>query len=540
MIKEVLYGKESRDKLLAGVQKITRAVGCTMGPSGKCVLIGNAVYGNDGLVQLKSIVSKDGVTVARNFELPDPVENRGALFVREASEETVKMAGDATTLTCVLAESLITNGMKLIEDGANSQELKKGMDKALEYVVEELKKMSTPVKGDIERIRQVATVSANNDKVIGDLIADAYSEIGDDGIIEITTSNGVDTDKKIADGFKIDRGWISPLFVNNSAKEICEFENPLILLYDKKITHHTQIENAIGIAIQENKPLLIICEDSEEEGLAYLGINTYNKRFRVCAVKSPEFGNLRREWMEDMALITGGDYVSDLHGLDIKEVELSNFGQADKVTISSTETTIRGGKKNQNKFDEFINDLKMNLAQAKTEDEKYPIEKRIARLNGKTALIQVGAATETELKEKLDRVDDSVRATRAAIAEGFVAGGGTAFLRISKTVFEKESDNFNKGVKLFYNALETPIKQICENAGIRTKYEWWNFWSKSIPTIVKNETGNVGYNALTGKIVDMVESGIIDSTKALRCALVNAVSVAGMVLTSECSIITTS
>jgi len=532
MIKQVLYGKESRDKLLAGVQKITKAVSCTMGPSGKCVLIGNSVYGQDGLVQLPSIVTKDGVTVADNFELSDPVENRGALAVKEAARETVKQAGDATTLTCVLSESLITNGMKLIEEGANSQQLKKGMDKALEYVVEELKKMSTPVKGDIERIRQVATVSANNDKIIGDLIADAYSKIGDSGIIEIGTSNGVQTEIKIADGFKIDRGWISPLFVNNPANELCEFDNPLILLYDKKITHHTQIERAIGISIQENKPLLIICEDAEDEGLAYLGINTYNKRFRACAVKSPEFGNLRREWMEDIALVTGGDYISDLHGLDIKEVELSNLGQAEKVTISPTETTIRAGKKNQEKFDEFIADLQMNLAQAKTEDEKYAIEKRIARLNGKTAVIQVGAATETELKEKLDRVDDSVRATRAAISEGFVAGGGTAFLRLRRFIDGSELTDFHKGMDLVNHSLSKPAEQISLNAGMEP--------SATVGVVIEKTTGNEGYNALSDKIEDMVEAGIIDSTKALRCALVNAVSVAGMVLTSECSIITTS
>lgn len=524
MIKTVLYGKESRDKLLAGVQKITKAVACTMGPSGKCVLIGDAIYGNDGLVQLPNTVTKDGVTVANNFDLPDAVENRGALSVKEAARQTVKEAGDATTLTCVLAESLITNGMKLIEEGANSQQLKKGMDKALEYVVEELKKISTPVKGDIERIRQVATVSANNDKVIGDLIADAYLKIGEAGIIDIETSNGVTTEIKVSDGFKIDKGWISPLFVNNVAKELCEFDNPLILLYDKKITHHTQIEAAIGIAIQENKPLLIICEDAEEEGLAYLGINTYNKRFRVCAVKAPEFGNLRREWMEDIALTTGGDYVSDLHGLDIKEVELSNFGQAEKVIISSTETVIRGGKKNKEKFDEFIADLKMNLTQAKTEDEKYPIEKRIARLNSSVATILVGAATETELKEKLDRVDDSVRATKSAIAEGFVSGGGSAFLSIKQNM--KEVDG---GFGLVHASLEAPFNQICSNAGVEPK---------GIRGLIVGM--NAGYNALTGEVEDMVEAGIIDSTKALRCALTNAVSVAGMVLTSECSIITVS
>ena len=530
MIKEVLFGSESRERILAGVQKITKAVAVTMGAAGRCVLIGEATYGNDGIVNLPTKVTKDGVTVARHFSLSDAVENRGAMMIIEAATKTMQEAGDSTTATCVLAENIISNGMKLINEGANPQQLKKGMDNALVYVVKELKKLSTPVKGDIERIRQIACVSSNNDNVIGDLIADAYSKIGDEGIIDIEASNGVATEIKISDGFKIDRGWISPLFVNNPAKEICEYDNPLILLYDKKITHHTQIERAIGVSIQENKPLLIICEDAEEEGLAYMAINTYQKRFRVCAVKAPEFGNLRREWMEDIALTTGGDYVSDLHGLDIKEVELSNFGQAEKVIISNTETVIKGGKKNQEKFDEFIADLKMNLTQAKTEDEKYPIEKRIARLNSSVATIQVGAATETELKEKLERVDDSVRATRAAISEGFLAGGGTAFLRIKFPEIEGGSKLID-GMELVFESLVMPLKQICENAGVN---------GELILAKVLDKSGNIGYNALTDEIVDMVEAGIIDSTKALRCALTNAVSVAGMVLTSECSIITIS
>lgn len=532
MLKEVLFSSDSRKKLLSGVVKIANAVRVTIGAAGKCVLIGESDYGTNGMVYLPTIVTKDGWTVCKHFEVPDAVENRGAMMIKEAATKTMQEAGDSTSCTVILAESLISNGMKLIDEGANSQQLKKGMDKALEYVVDELKKMSTPVKGDIERIRQIACVSSNNDKVIGDLIADAYSKIGDAGIIDIEASNGVATEIKISDGLKIDRGWISPLFVTNPGKEISEYDNPLILLYDKKVTHHTQIERAIGISIQENKPLLIICEDAEEEGLAYLAINTFQKRFRACAIKSPEFGNLRREWMEDIALTTGGDYISDLHGLDIKEVELANFGQAEKVIISSTETVIKGGKKNQEKFDEFIADLQMNLAQAKTEDEKYPIEKRIARLNSSVATIQVGAATETELKEKLDRVDDSVRATRAAIAEGFVCGGGTAFMRITPpiTIFGRD-ENIMKGADLVFNSLRKPLIQICENAGVD---------SKEVYLKVSCETGNMGYNALTGEIVDMVEAGIIDSTKALRCALVNAVSVAGMVLTSECAIITVS
>ena len=547
MIKQVLYGKESRDKIVTGVQKITDAVRVTMGAMGKCVLIGNSVYGQDGIVNLPTIVSKDGWTVTKHFELPDAVENRGAMMIKEAATKTVEQAGDSTTATCVLAESLITNGMKMIDKGVNSQQLVKGIDKALEYVVCELKKLSTPVKGDIEKIRQIACVSANNDKEIGDLIAEAYSKIGDGGIIDIEASNGVATEIKISDGFKIDRGWISPLFVNNRAKETCEFDNPLILLYDKKITHHTQIERAISISLQEKKPLLIVCEDAEEEGLAYLAINSYPQpsnnfqpRFRACAIKAPEFGNLRREWMEDIALTTGGEYVSDLHGLDIKEVELPNFGQAEKVIISNTETVIRGGKKDSEKFDEFIADLQMNLVEAKTEEERYPIEKRIARLKSSVAVIQVGAATETELQEKLDRVDDSVRSTRSAISAGFVPGGGVAFLRIQ---FPELTDKtLLNGYALVLGSLSAPLKQICANAGVYTTDKlWWQFWRKeSILQKVLKKDGNIGYNALSEKIEDMVEAGIIDSTKALTSAIINGVSVARMVLNSECSIVSTS
>lgn len=534
MVKKVLFGKESRDEMLKGIKAITDAVRVTMGAAGKCVLVGEAVYGNDGMVHLPTKVTKDGFTVTKYFELPDAVQQRGAMLIKEAANKTVSEAGDATTCTCVLAESLISNGMKLIDEGANSQLLKKGMDKALEYVLEELKKISIPVKGNLERIRQIATVSSNNDEVIGNLIASAYEKIGDEGMIDIDVSNGIETEIKVSDGFKIDRGWVSPLFVNNKAKETCEFDNPLILLYDKKVTHHTQVERSIGIAIQASKPLIIICEDAIEEGLAYLAINSYQKTFRACVVKAPEFGDLRREWMEDIALTTGGSYVSDLHGIDVKEVELFHFGQAEKVIVSSTETIIRGGKKDTDKFDEFIGELQMNLTQAKTENEKYPIEKRIARLKSSVATIKVGAATETELNEKLDRVDDAVRATKAAISEGFVAGGGTAFLMIMKKMLKVgEFDYKMTGLHpLICKSLQSPLIQICDNSGAD--------YLKISQDILYSDNHNTGYNALTDEIVDMVEAGIIDSTKALRCALTNAVSVAGMVLTSECSIITIS
>lgn len=534
MEKEVLFGSESRAKTLLGVKKITDAVRVTMGASGKCVLIGNAVYNDRGvMVQLPTTVTKDGWTVAKNFELSDPVENRGAMMIIEAATKTVEEAGDATTCTCVLAESLISGGIKLIDAGANSQMVKKGMDAALKYTIDELNKISTPVRGDLERVRQIATVSANNDKAIGDLIAEAVQTIGFDGIINVEESKNIETTIKVSGGYKIEHGWESALFVNNRSKETCEFENALILLYDKKIIHHTQVEKAISLANQAQRPLVIICDGAQEEGLAFLGMNNFRGVFRCCVVKAPDFGDKRVEAMENLSLITGGTYVSDLHGIDIKEVDFSHFGQAKKIIVSKTETTIIDGNKDQVALDAFIADLKMNLTQAKTEEDKYPIEKRIAVLNDSVATIQIGAATETELKEKLDRVDDSVRATRAAIAEGFVAGGGTAFSKIVEPITDATSDVI-KGWGLLIDALKAPLKQICENAGVNGEEKLSQIKKETIATVNKD---NIGYNVLTDKVEDMVEAGIIDSTKALRCALTNAVSVAGMVLTSECSII---
>jgi len=547
MTKQVLFGRDARDKMLEGIKKITNAVRVTMGGSGKCVLIGNGVYGNDGLVQLPTLVTKDGYNVTKHFQLEDLVENRGALLIKEAALKTVEQAGDATTCTCILSENLISNGVDLINEGANSQEIKKGMDNALEDVLKALKEISVPLKGDIDRIRQVATVSANNDSYIGNLIAEAYSKIGDDGIIDIEESKGVETEIKVSDGYRFERGWLSPLFVNERAKETCEFENPLILLYQHRITHHTQIEKALSFAMSNNRPLLIICEDVDEAGLGFLGMNNIQGRIKVCAVKSPEFGDARRDWMEDIAISTGATYISDLRGLNIKEVKESHFGSAKKVIVSKTETVVIGGNSDKDVLEDFVNDLKMNLAQAKTEEEKYPIEKRIARLTGGVAVIYVGAATETELREKIDRVDDAVRATKAAITEGYVAGGGTAFLRILNKGVGDTTD-FNKGRELVYESLSSPLKQICANAGldsskilvdVKNAGKTVGRMDGTISSVAQTWGGiNYGYNVLTNEIVDMVEEGIIDSTKALRCALTNAVSVAGMFLTSECAIIT--
>lgn len=531
MNKIVLYGEESRSKLLAGVDKIVRAVACTMGAAGKNVLIGDAIYHDGWLIPTPIRVSKDGYTVAKYFDLVDPIEQRGAMMIKEAATKTVEEAGDATTCTCVLAGALISEGSKKINAGANSQQIKKGMDTALIHVLESLTKMSIIVKGDKSRINQIATVSANNDTEIGKLISDTFETIGEDGIIDIEPSKGLITETKITDGYRLNRGWLSPWFINNRAKETCEFTNPLILMYQNKINHHTQIDMALDIAVAENRPLLLICDDCVDEALAYLSINTQNKSISACAVKSP-FGDNKNEEMEDIALLTGGIYLSDIKGIDIaKEMELSLFGQAGKVIVSKNEAVIISGVKDEAKFDEMIADLRMNLTQAKTEDERFPIEARIARLTGSTAVIMVGAATETEMKEKMDRVDDAVRATKAAISEGGLAGGGTGFIRVKNDIQTYPNADFNSGIEIVFNALEMPLKQICQNAGMN---------ELNILVKIKSANGNVGYNVLADKIEDMAEAGIIDSTRALKSAITNAVSVAGMILTCECCIITQS
>jgi chaperonin GroEL len=490
------------------------------------------------MIQLPTIVTKDGFTVTKHFSLPDPVENRAALMIKEAARRTVDQAGDATTATCVLAEAIISGGMKLIEGGANSQELKKGIDKGVEEVVIELKKISISVN-DNDQIFHVASVSANNDESIGRLIADAFKKIGDDGVISIVPSKSLQTEIIISEGYKYKGGWVSNVFVNNQAKGTCEFENPLILVYQHRINHHTQLERPLTLAMSAGRPVLIICEMVEQEALGFLALNVYQNRLRCCVVPCPSFGDQRREEMEDIALLTGGTYISDNRGVGIKEMEFENLGTAKRVVISKEETVIvEGGYDSQRpeisemakeKLVDLVNDLKMNLTQAKNEEEKDPIEKRIARLTGGIAVIHVGAPTETEQNEKMDRCDDAVRSTKAAIQEGYVAGGGTAFVRVANKIkidFDKLTD-FEKGRNLVSESILKPIKQMAENAGVEPD---------AILCRVGNERGNFGYNTLTGEIEDLVVSGIIDSTKALRCALVNAASIAGMILTSECLI----
>lgn len=528
MLKKTLYGKESRIKMLEGVRKIVDAIRITLGPMGRnCILAQSAVV-DYGVHSLPLHCTKDGATVARGFDLEDYFEKVGVMIIKECTYKTVEQAGDGTSSCAILAHAILEKGIELVEAGANPMELKKQIDKAVEGVVEQLKALSTPIKGNIDRIRQVATISANNDPEIGTWIADAFEKIGDEGIIDLEASKGVKTEIKISDGYKWDQSWTSPLFITNRDKQVVEFEDPLILIYHNRINHHTQIMKALELCQQSGKPLLIICEDAVEEGLAFMVLNTLQGRVKVCAVKSPAFGEDRRLELEDIALLTGGDYISDVRGINIKEVAKHNLGTAKKVIVTKEETIIIGGGGNKDSIEGHLNELRMNLAEAKNEDEKYPIEKRIAKLNGGVAVIQVGAATETEMKEKLDRFDDAVRATKAAIAEGFVAGAGTTYLRV------------RSGNEIVDHAMDMILKQICFNAGVKVSHNWWEFWKpKTVFDIIKKGKGNIGYNAKTDKIEDLVESGVIDPTKVIRCALTNAASSAGMILTTEAMIVDT-
>lgn len=534
MNKQTLYGEKARTAVLAGVKKIAAAVKVTLGPLGRNVLVSQSMVVDYGVHNLPIRITKDGYNVTRSFEINDnPFEQAGVLMVKEAAQKTVDQAGDGTTTTVLLLEAIVEKGVELVNAGANPMELKKGIDKAVEYVVSELAKMATPIKGDINRIRQIATVSANNDSEIGDWIAKAFEKIGDEGVIDLEPSKGVNTEIKLADGYKWSNGWVSPLFVTNKEKQITEFLDPYILLYEKRVNHHTQVQKALELCIGKGKAILIVCEDAEDEGLAFLAMNTIQQRIQCCVVKAPSFGNDRRLEMEDLAILTGGTYISDSKGVGIKEIGLNNFGTAKKVIISKDETVIIGGESDKDAVEELLNELRMNLTQAKNEEEKAPIEKRIAKITGGVAVIQVGAATETEMKERLDRFDDSVRAVKAAIDAGFVAGGGTAFLRIWQKygdVIKTEQyvhDGFHQGEAHTMQLLIEPLVQICRNAGMKPE-EITGIVSK-----VSKEKGNIGYNAKTNSIEDLVEVGIIDPVKVLRCALQNAASSAGMILTSE-------
>ncbi len=526
MQKQILTGKDARQKIYNGVKTVADAVVSTLGPMGRNAIISRCFPSQNGLQYYMPFCTKDGVTVARNITVADQLENTGANLIKQASEKTMTDAGDGTTTTCLLMRAILEKGIELVDAGANPQELKKGIDEAVAYVVSELKKMAVPVGDDIDKIRQVATVSANNDNAIGDLIAEAFSKIGKDGIIDIQESGNAETKIEISEGIKIERGWESQYFVNNKSKMERELIDPYILLYDKKISTIAQFGEALLPLINEGKSLLIICEEADGEALAGLAMNASNGSFKSCIIKCPEFGEKKREAMEDLAAITGATYISDEKGKALKNFTLKDLGRAKKVIVGKSETSIISPENNKEEMEDLLNNLKMNLVKEDGE-EKQKTENRIARLTGSVAVLYVGANTEVEMKEKKDRVDDAIRATKAAIAEGYVVGGGTAFLKIMRGMVNIETglNSTVTGVTvLMGTVLQQPLNQICLNAGVE--------YAGIVEDVLKGDI-NTGYNAKINKVQDLVISGIIDPVKVLRCSLENAASAATMILTSE-------
>lgn len=536
MNKTILFDAEARAKVNKGVNVIADAVAVTLGATGRNVLISRNEVIDYGIASLPVKVTKDGVTVARSVQLPDLVENIGATMMKEASEKTMLQCGDGTTTTIVLARAFVNEGQKLIYDGANPMTLKASIDKAVAYAIDNLKRMAISVDGDVDKIRQIATVSANNDPAIGDLVAQAFEKIGKDGIINIEQAKSVNTDVKIIDGFELKTGYISPFFITDRAKNTCELIEPNVLLYEKTIDNLRKIEGVLQKSIETQRPLLIVCEDAIGDALATLIMNHIEKRIPpVCIVRCPYFTDNRHEVMEDIAACTGATYLTDSKGVGIDKATLDHLGAAKKVIISKDSTVIIGGYKDKEAHEALLNDLQMNKVQAEGEDERGAVERRIARLKGGIAVIHVGGPTETEMRERVDRVDDAVRAAKSASEEGYVAGGGTVFLRILNRLTSGQWNENDTGYAILAKVLETPIRQMFFNAGYNTNTESFKIMESMIDRI-KSAGDDTGFNAKTGNIEDLMKAGIIDPVKVLRCSLQNAASVAGMILTSQCII----
>ncbi len=519
------YGKESRNLILKGVKKVNDAVKVTLGAKGKCVVISSLLEPHYNGNRLPLKVTKDGVTVAKMIKLYDPTEVIGQLAIQEASEKTWEEVGDATTTTCVLMTSILENGIAEIEKGANSQDIKKGIDLAVNDVIENLKLASIPIGNDIKKIKQIATISANNDEFIGNLIGEAVEKIGKDGSIEIDESQSNKTFIKIADGFKFSSGWLSHYFVTNGKNE-AELINPNVVIYDGHLSTLKQVKSILEYTDRTKKPLLLICEDCDMEALSAMIVNKIKGIIKVCVVKCPYRGELKSEFMEDLAISTGATFISQAKGIKIESIQEKHYGTANKVVVTKDTTTIIEGSKDELQFNNYINGIKSRISEEENLDEKYRLEKRAASLTGGVAVIYVGGNTETEMKEKIDRVDDAIRSTKAAISEGYLAGGGSFFAK--QAIEYPKSNDIAKGYSLLLKSLVAPLRQILENSG-----------AKNINEIVKNvcKSGyTIGYNAKTEKMEDLEDSGVIDAAKVLRCSLQNAASAAGNLLISECAI----
>ncbi|MBI3138627.1 MAG: chaperonin GroEL [Sphingobacteriales bacterium] len=520
MAKQIFFDIEARNKMKKGVDTLANAVKVTLGPKGRNVVI-EKKFGAPG-------VTKDGVTVAKEIELEDPIENMGAQMVKEVASKTADIAGDGTTTATVLAQSIISEGLKMVAAGANPMDLKRGIDKAVSLVVESLKAQSQTVGNDSKKIQQVATISANNDETIGKLIAEAFVKVGKEGVITVEEAKGTDTTVDVVEGMQFDRGYISPYFVTNSEKMEVELQNPYILIYDKKISNMKDILHILEKVAQGGRPLLIIAEDLEGEALATLVVNKLRGTLKVAAVKAPGFGDRRKEMLQDIAILTKGIVISEEQGYKLENADLSYLGQATSVTIDKDNTTVVGGKGKKEDIVARVNQIKAQIEVTTSDYDKEKLQERLAKLSGGVAVLYVGAATEMEMKEKKDRVDDALHATRAAVEEGIVPGGGVAYIRAIESLATKvrgQIEDEQTGMAIVRRALEEPIRILTANAGID---------GSIVVQKIKEGKGDYGFNARTETYENMFKAGVIDPTKVSRVALENAASIAGMLLTTEC------
>ncbi len=520
MAKEIKFDLEARDGLKRGVDALANAVRITLGPKGRNVVIEKSFGG--------PTITKDGVSVAKEIELEDPLENMGAQMVKEVASKTNDLAGDGTTTATILAQAIVKEGLKNVAAGANPMDLKRGIDKAVEAIIADIKKQSKEVGNKSEKIEQVAAISANNDNSIGKLIAEAFAKVGNEGVITVEEAKGLETYVDIVEGMQFDRGYLSPYFINTE-KMLVELENPYILLYDKKISGLKDLLPILEPIAQSGKPLLIIAEDVEGEALATLVMNRIRGALKIAAVKAPGFGDRRKAMLEDIAILTGGVLISEETGRTLESTTIDMLGTAERVSISKDNTTIVNGAGKKEAIEDRVRQIKAQIEVTTSDYDKEKLQERLAKLAGGVAVLYVGAASEVEMKEKKDRVDDALHATRAAIEEGIIPGGGVALIRSKKALDKIKADNEDEktGIAIMKRAIEEPLRQIVTNAGNE---------GSVIAAEVSNGKGDYGYNAKTGEYTQMFKAGIIDPTKVTRIALENAASVAGMILTTECAL----
>ena len=522
MAKEILFNIDARDQLKKGIDTLANAVKVTLGPKGRNVII-EKKFGAPH-------ITKDGVTVAKEVELADAYQNTGAQLVKEVASKTGDDAGDGTTTATVLAQAIVAEGLKNVTAGASPMDIKRGIDKAVAKVVESIKSQSEKVGDNYDKIEQVASVSANNDPVIGKLIADAMRKVSKDGVITIEEAKGTDTTIGVVEGMQFDRGYLSAYFVTNTEKMECEMEKPYILIYDKKISNLKDFLPILEPAVQTGRPLLVIAEDVDSESLTTLVVNRLRSQLKICAVKAPGFGDRRKEMLEDIAVLTGGVVISEEKGLKLEQATIEMLGTADKVTVSKDNTTIVNGAGAKENIQERCEQIKAQIASTKSDYDKEKLQERLAKLSGGVAVLYVGAASEVEMKEKKDRVDDALRATRAAIEEGIVAGGGVAYIRALDALEGLQGDNADEttGIDIIKRAIEEPLRQIVANAGKE---------GAVVVQKVREGKADFGYNARTDVYENLHAAGVVDPAKVTRVALENAASIAGMFLTTECVIV---